>query len=164
MFASFRSTYKLILTRILPDYVVQLSWRFDVMLACLKDRPPECHSGAYKQSSLFHVTATTLQLDDLPPIYDPNDTLHGVTQHRLLDRPLFWTTEGYVSLGCHCPRQGDKVVIFDGDITPFTQRRVDSMKEMTEQDLFQPVSYCYVYGWMYGSQVEDETKTPGDSE
>lgn len=55
-------------------------------------------------------------------------------------------------------------MIFDGDITPFTLRRVGSMKEQTEQDLFQLVSHCYVYGWMYGSQVEDEIKTPGDSE
>ena len=60
-------------------------------------------------------------------------------------RVIFLTRKGYIGLGPYGMQEGDKVVIFDGDSTPFVLRADES-----EYDRWKLVGECYLDGWMYG--------------
>ena len=83
-----------------------------------------------------------------------SNTIHNLpfnTTHRneMLDRVMFRTDADHVGVATSCVQPGDRVVVFDGDTTPFVLRGAGSSGE-GEAELWSVVGDCWVYGFMAG--------------
>jgi hypothetical protein len=94
-------------------------------------------------------------------IWDVEATIRPYTKHR----NLFQTKQGYLGIGPSCMKPDDQVVIFDGGVTPFIIRKVDS----NDGELcgsWQLVGDCFLLGWMkgdyFGHTVVDEIPAKTD--
>lgn len=145
--------YQTILNQFIGDPEEHLRWRKDFEINRLS---PQFSKAPYTHNSLFEMLVRAIRTD-LNADYDwlsstgqirTDSHLRRSRRDILQERSLFWTTAGFVGLGtCHL-RPGDKVVVFNGDTTPFLLREEDYANR--GKGVYKIVSDCYLCGWMYG--------------
>jgi hypothetical protein len=98
-------------------------------------------------------------LFDLSLFSDLSPSLSSIDKQRWADRSLFFTTTGFLGLGPRGLQPGDKVVIFDGDYTPFILRPQLDTNNPNGQ-IYKIVGDCYLEGWMYDTFPDENVGGP----